>query len=121
MASKPELVEQAAALGIEGHEEMTKPQLEAAIAGAAPFEPDPFAAELPVLEVEEFLEEAPAPVVVQEKFPAGDLEKLSERLFQVPRSVFVGARSAGFIPDSVTKAEAEEGILKFKSYSGKET
>lgn len=47
------------------------------------------------------------------RFSAAELEPLTSRLFGVPRSVFVGARSAGLIPDSVTKAEAEEGLRKF--------
>ena len=76
--------------------------------------------------VEVAVEEAPKPKSKAARrkeegiWVADDLEPYSQALFGQPRSVFVGARRAGFIADSVTKTEAAAGVQQFMEY-GKET
>lgn len=46
------------------------------------------------------------------------LQDQSQRLFGVPRSVVVGAMSAGYLSDPSTKAQAEKAIQKFMEHEG---
>lgn len=56
----------------------------------------------------------------QKRWPVSVLMDNSVALFGQPRSVLVGAISAGFIEgDEVTKTAAAEGIQKFLEYGGK--
>lgn len=91
MASKDELLAEAARLGIEGLSDDNK-----------------------VSEIQGAIKE----VTEGKSFPLAQLEAQSQALFGVPRSVIVGAKSKGFISDPATKAEAERAIKKFLEYGG---
>lgn len=51
------------------------------------------------------------------KFSVSELMATSSQRFGQPRSVLVGAVSAGFVKDPSTVAAAEKGIAKFLAYS----
>jgi hypothetical protein len=50
--------------------------------------------------------------------PLSEWGAQSEAAFGQPRSVLVGAASAGFLSDPATKKQVESGIEKFLNYGG---
>lgn len=113
--SKQDLLDEAAALGIEGLDEsFTNKKIQEAIDEArAEADESPEAPEDEIVPVEEKVAEEP-PVASESMFHIEQLRPYAEQLFGVGGHVIVGAVSAGFIPNGqVTKAQVAAGIDQY--------
>lgn len=121
MARKDDLLEEAAALGIEGlngdfRNDVIQARIDDAREAQA-LQADEDGAEEPAEEqAEEVAEDAPAPVAASSEpvFTLAQLRAYSQTLFGCGEHVLVGARSAGCIPvDPVTKDQVRAGIDQY--------